>query len=301
MTRIRLTALLGAMVIAALALAAPALARRQEPIQLRPSQSVAREYPALVGSSPVQSSGNPGNRNPEICSEAPFCDVIPLELSIPDSLRTSDTEDYFLRLSVEWDASTSSDLSIYLYKDPYVSGDAAIASAATASIPEKISIYRPEQSKYLLLVFSSGGANQGYKTTAAVTVEDFGGAPDFGGVDDAPPTTTSDSDPQEGFDFAEPEQNPPTFSPPPGDPALEPLPLAPIDQDSSLSALARQSGGLAETLAAPRLPVLEEDEAPPAPVAGTTVALLGVLLPATMVGGGLWMLRARGGSSATGI
>lgn len=302
MNRTRLAAFTALLLVVGVVLAAPASARRQEPIQLRPSQSVVREYSPLIGSSPVQASGNPGNRNPEICADAPYCDVIPLELSVPDSLRTSDTKDYFLRLAVDWDAATGSDLSIYLYKDPYVSGDQAIASAATASVPEKINIYRPEQSKYILLVFSSGGANQGYSVNAALTVEDFGGAPDFGGVDAPPPPSNSSPQADDEPNFAfEPQDDGPTAAPAESFSPADPLPLADVDQDSSLSALARQRGGLAETLAAPRLNVVEKEEEPPAPVGGATVAVLGGLLPASVVGFSLWLLRRRGGAAATGL
>lgn len=284
--------------------AAPAAARQQDPIKLKAPQTVKKAYPALVGAMPAQASGNPGNRNPAICADATYCDVIPLELNVPASLRNSDTEDYFLRLNVAWDASAQSNLSVYLYNSPYKSGDQAIATAATADNPEKMNLYRPEKAAYILLIFNASGVNNGYEVTAALTVEDFGGAPDFGGVDDPPPpsspSSSNSADNGASFDPGPSSSaSPPPASNMPFDPL--PAPLAEVDQDESLSSLARRSGNFDQSLAAPMVTLQEEKGPPPEPVSGVTVALLGGLLPASLVGAGIWALRRTGGAGSVGI
>lgn len=281
-----------------------ALADAQEPIKLRTPSNEVREYDPLIGADPGNQSGV--TRDPTNCSSNPYCDTIPLELSVPNDIKNSDTEDYFLRLSVEWDASGGSNIHAYVYDSPY-EGDLPIASSATANNPEAINLYRPEKAAYFLVVTNVSGANTGYKVTAAITVEPFGGAPDFGGVNEGggrPPTTTpppSDDDDSD-FDFGENDDD--SFNPPPA--AIDngfgpPPPLADVNQDESLSALARGRGGFEDSLAAPNLALREEEAPPPEPVAGLTVALLGGLVPAAIVGGGVYVLRRKGGTASAGF
>jgi hypothetical protein len=308
MPRLRALVVVGGALLATLllvGLALPASARLQPAIKLKAGQSLKQTYSPLVGAGPVQASGNPGTRNPTVCRDATYCDIVPLELSVPSSLKNSDTEDYFLRLSVKWDASSASDIHIYLYNDPPTT--TAIATSATANNPETLNLYRPEKAKYQLLVYNANGVNRGYEITAAITIEDFGGAPDFGGVSDPPPSapeqSDSDSDDQDFSLEPTPDSSTGDSAAPPAAFDAPPPPLADVNQDSSLSALARRRGGLAESLAAPpRINLTQEDEGPPPePVSGVTVALLGGVLPATLVGGGIWALRRKGGAAALPI
>jgi len=253
-----------------------------------------------VGSDSV--NFHPFTKDPDNCSSRPYCDTIPIELTVSDSVKNSDTEDYFLRLKVEWDNSGGNNVNLYLYDSPY-KGAFWIAKAATSNMPEIINLYRPEKKAYLLVVHNTSGVNSGYKLTAAITVEAFGGAPDFGGVNEnenpSRPTTTRPPADKNDDDFGFDEF---TAPPPPVDSGFgPPPPLAGADQDSSLSALARQRGGLADSLAAPRITLVVEEKPPPAPVSGVTVALLGGVLPASVVGSGIWLLRRKGGAASTGL
>ena len=281
-----------------------ALADAQEPIKLKAGQSVAVDYDALIGADPTNQNGI--TRDPTNCSSNPYCDTIPLELSVPSDLKNSDTEDYFLRLKIEWDASGNSNVHAYLYDSPF-EGDAPIASSATANNPETINLYRPEKAAYILVVNNVNGVNTGYKVTAAITIEPFGGAPDFGGVNEGggrPPTTSPPSSGEDDDDFGFDDGDDDSFTPPPA--AIDngfgpPPPLADVNRDESLSALARGRGGFEDSLAAPNLTLQEEEAPPPAPVSGLTVALLGGFLPAALVGGGVYVLRRRGGTAAAGF
>lgn len=293
--------------------AGPAGAVEQEPIKLTAPSSETREYDALIGTNPVNYAGAPGDARPNSCSQYTYCDSIPLQLSVPESLKNSDTEDYFLRIKVEWDNSSGNNLDAYMYNAPYPDeGPAPIASSATANMPETINLYRPERPEYILTVMNRNGANSGYKVTAALTVEPFGGAPDFGGVNEGggrPPTTSpppssgggSGSGGSSSFD---PEPSGPTNTsppPPPTDSGFEPRDLAPVDRDESLSALARERGGFEGSLTAPPVTLPEAQGPPPGPVSGAAVALLGGLLPASLVGGGVYWLRRKGGTATAGF
>lgn len=289
--------------------AGPAGAVEQEPIKLTAPSSVTREYDALVGTVPVTINGVPGDARPNSCSQYAYCDSIPLQLSVPESLKNSDTEDYFLRIKVEWDNSSGNNLDAYMYDAPYEPGTAPIASSATANMPEAINLYRPDKPEYILTVMNRNGANSGYTVTAALTVEPFGGAPDFGGVNEGggrPPTTSpppsSGGGDSGGSSFDPEPSQPSTAQPPaPSDPGFEPRDLAPVDRDDSLSALARERGGFEGSLTAPPVSLPETQGPPPGPVSGAAVALLGGLLPASLVGGGVFLLRRKGGTATAGF
>lgn len=282
----------------------PASADQQEPIKLTSPSNVVKEYDPLVGTDPANQSG--ATRDPVQCAQLSHCDTIPLELSVPESLKNSDTEDYFLRLKIEWDNSGGDNVNTYLYDAPH-EGNAPIASSATANMPETINLYRPEKKSYLLVVHNNTGVNTGYKVTAAITVEPFGGAPDFGGVNEnpgprptQPPSGGNDDEP----DFDIDDDSDDSFRPPiaPIDSGFgPPPPLANVTRDASLSALARGRGGFEDSLSAPRVTAPEDEGPPPAPVSGATVALLGGLLPAVAVGGGVFWLRRKGGTATPGF
>lgn len=281
----------------------PAAADAQEAIKLKAPSNEVREYDPLVGADPTNQSGI--TRDPTNCSTNPYCDTIPLELSVPSDLRNSDTEDFFLRLKIEWDGSGQSNIHAYIYDSPYA-GELPIASSATANNPETVNLYRPEKAAYLLVVNNVSGANTGYKVTAAITIEPFGGAPDFGGVSDPPnrPPSQPPADDGDDSDFEFDDEEDDSFTPPPGaiDNGLAPPPpLADVNRDESLSALARSRGGFEDSLTAPRLAIEEEEGPPPEPVAGLTVALLGGLVPAAIVGGGVYVLRRKGGTASAGF
>ena len=280
----------------------PASADAKEAVKLTAPQTVVKAYDPLVG--PDEVNFHPFTKDPDNCSTRPYCDTIPIELTVSDSVKNSDTEDYFLRLKVEWDNSGGNNVNLYLYDSPY-KGDFWIAKSATGNMPETINLYRPEKKAYLLVVHNTSGVNAGYKLTAAITVEAFGGAPDFGGVNENPnrPTTTRPPADNNDDDFGFDDGSDGDFTAPPPlvDNGFGPPALAGVDQDSSLSALARQRGGLADSLAAPRITRVEEEKPPPAPVSGVTVALLGGVLPASVVGSGIWLLRRKGGAASTGL
>lgn len=281
----------------------PAGATQQEAIKLAAPSNVVREYPALVGTVPVAYNGAPGDNTPGSCSQFTYCDTIPIELSVPSDLKNSDTEDYFLRLKIEWDNTAGNNLDAYLFDSPW-EGNTAIASSATANMPETINLYRPEKPAYILTVLNRSGANSGYKVTAAITVEPFGGAPDFGGVNEGggPPTTRPPANDDDDFGFDDDDDD---FTPPPSTPTDSgfgpPPPLADVDQDASLSALARGRGDFEDSLTAPSVTLQEDEGPPPAPVSAATVALLGGLLPASIVGGGVFWLRRKGGTASAGF
>jgi len=284
--------------------AGPASADAKEAVKLTAPQTVVRDYDPLVGSDPANQNGL--TKDPNNCSSNPYCDTIPIELTVSEALKNSDTEDYFLRLKVEWDNSGGDNVNLYLYDSPH-KGNFFIASSATANMPETINLYRPEKKAYLLVVHNTSGVNTGYKLTAAITVEPFGGAPDFGGVNENPnrPTTTrppADNNNDDDFEFDDGSDD--SFTPPPGavDNGFGPPPaFADVQRDESLSALARGRGGFENSLTAPNLTLQEREAPPPEPVSGATVALLGGLLPASIVGGGVFWLRRKGGTASAGF
>lgn len=287
----------------------PAAADQQQPVKLRAPSNEVREYDSLTGTDPANQNGV--TRDPATCASRPYCDTIPIELSVPSDLKNSDTEDYFLRLKVDWNAAGGSNVQTYLYNAPHA-GAAPIASSATANNPEIINIYRPEKAAYLLVVTNVSGVNTGYKLTAAITVEPFGGAPDFGGVNETPNRPPQNRPPSDSGGGSGTDDSDSAFDPgsagsgaPPPVIADEgfgpPPPLADVDRDESLSALARGRGDFESSLTAPDLTLREQEPPPPEPVSGTTVALLGGLLPASIVGGGVFWLRRKGGTATAGF
>src|SRR5206468_812280 len=96
----------------------------------------------------------PKLNTPEACKQAAYCDVIPLEVVLPPTLRPSD--EFFVSVSLEWKTdklpgvsaggndyvkpTDVNDLDLYVWNEPI--GDAPVQQSSTAAMPEKLRLFR---------------------------------------------------------------------------------------------------------------------------------------------------------------
>lgn len=189
-------------------LAPRADALTQPGITVTKDESVTVEFGPIVGSNPANEA-----KTPDICATSAYCDAIPLEVVVPESVGPDD--EYFLQVLMEWDTRqlpgdpvlepdgyALNDMDMFIYTDPPTvaevdrrgntpdsDDDPFIANGATGTQPEKAFLFKPE-GDYLLSIVNFLGVNTGYKITVTWVSEAFPSpfeslAPDF-----VPSTTT---------------------------------------------------------------------------------------------------------------
>lgn len=267
----------------------------QERITVREGPAVERDYGALTQNDPfLFSSIMPAN-----CTTSPGCDTIPLSIVVPPGLRTN--EDFFVRVTLSWDTSTRSNLQLYIWNDPPPNdpeGQRIIGQSATEEHPERVVMYRPSLGKYFIVVYhtagtapgnvpSPSGPNTGYHLRLEMTFQSFDSPFEVLATD--PPTTSPVSE----FDDV------PAASAPSPTSGITPLPLAPLNLDADFDGLTGRRDALAalESARGEQLARPAAARPPAGPVNGWLLTLWAGIVPAVVVGGGLFWLRRRAAGS----
>jgi len=139
-----------------------ALDQAANTIRVTENQTVQKDFAPIAGQNPLPGLPSPAPRlnTPDKCRQATYCDVIPLEVVLPPTLRKSD--EFFVSVKLEWktqrvDGVSSggheyvkpidvNDMDVYVWDDP-VGAEPAQASA-TAANPESLRLFRPAKGKY---------------------------------------------------------------------------------------------------------------------------------------------------------
>ena len=160
---------------AATVLAPSANAGIQERVTLQPDQTLALDYPALVGSVQAQELADSTIAfDPTTCESVTWCDTIPLTVAPP--ITDLSTSDYTIQITLTWDTAVvavpvqgnadSNDLDMAIWDDP-VNEEAGPdqngirASGATGNMPEKMTLV-DASGNFNLVVANASGVNHGY-------------------------------------------------------------------------------------------------------------------------------------------
>jgi hypothetical protein len=285
-------------------------------IRVTENQRVEKNFGPIGAADPLPEFGSPVPRldTPERCKQATYCDVIPLEIVLPPTLRPAD--EFFVSVQLDWNTTTLSgtdytrpteinDLDLYVWTDP--AGAEPVQESATATMPETLRLFRPTKGKYSIVVFNHRGPNTGYRLTVSYKPERIvppyeSLAPGFN-----PPAAAIEASPAEApaepaaagppaRPVATPVPAVPTTTalpPPPGvaAPALTPVPVEPDPDFSNFS-----DAAFDQQLAAPGPAVLAEKQAravgPPKPAsAGSLVFWLAGVPLLLVAAAGLWLWR----------
>ncbi len=297
-----------------------ALDQAAHAIQVTENQKVEKEFGPIAGQNPAPGyllpAPAPKLNTPEMCKQQPFCDVIPLEVVLPPTLKPAD--EFFVSVTLEWKTgriegvsaggheyvkpTDVNDLDLYVWDDPI--GEEPANQAATAKTPETLRLFRPSKGKYSIVVFNYSGPNTGYKLTVEYRPEHIESpfeslAPDFMPIETPvtpfePPV--EDLGPVElpvdtsGQDFTPVTQ--PTA--PPAESAPAPLTPAVIDPDPDFTNFADDA--FDEQLAAPTTDVLTEKQVkavgPPKPASAESLIFWLAIVPMLLLAvGGIWLSK----------
>lgn len=297
-----------------------ALDQATNAIRVTENQKVEKEFGPIAGQNPLPGLPAPAPKlyTPESCKQQTFCDVIPLEVVLPPTLKPSD--EFFVSVSLEWKTeridgvsagghdylkpTDVNDMDLYVWDDPVGEEGLPVQQSSTAALPEKLRLFRPSKGKYSIVVFNYLGPNTGYKLTVEYKPESIvppfeSLAPDFMPVE-SPATPfeppVEDLGPVEmpadtsGQDFT-PVTQPPA---PPAESAPAPLTPVVIDPDPDFTNFADDA--FDEQLAAPTTDVLTEKQVkavgPPKPASGTTLVFWLAIVPLLLLGaGGMWLSK----------
>src|SRR5581483_8112808 len=210
------------------------------------------------------------------CKQATYCDVIPLEIAVPPTLRPAD--EFFVSVALDWKTTTLSGTDYT----------------------------RPTKGKYSIVVFNHRGPNTGYRLTVSYRPERIvppfeSLAPDFN-----PPRPAVESPAAElPVELAvapaaraalrpAPEAPAVGAPPPPATAAAPALTLVAVDPDPDFSNFSDEA--FDRQLAAPAANVLAEKQAkaagpPPPASAGSLVFWLAAVPLLLVAAGGLWLWR----------
>jgi hypothetical protein len=306
-----LLALTPAMPVAALDQAANA-------IRVTENQTVSKDYGPITAAQPAPGLPSPAPKlnTPDRCKQAAYCDVVPLEIVLPPTLRPAD--EFFVTVTLDWKTQTLpavsagghdytkpqevNDLDLYVWNDP--PADAPVQESATSSEPEQLRLFRPSKGKYSIVVFNYLGPNTGYKLTVTYKPEKIvppfeSLAPDFNPVatpalPSEPPVDQSATPPALPIDTSAPVVTTTTAPAPPREvtaPALKPVAVDPDPDFTNFS-----DDAFDNQLAAPSTDVLKEKQVkavgPPKPAsAGSLLFWLAVVPLLLVAAGGIWLSR----------
>ena len=150
-----------------------ALDQAAHAIKITENQKVEKEFGPIPAQNPVPGyllpAPAPKFNTPEMCRQQPFCDVIPLEVALPPTLKPSD--EFFVKVTLEWKTdriegisaggneyvkpTDVNDLDLYVWDEPI--GEEPARQSATAAIPETLRLFRPSKGKYSIVVFNYSG------------------------------------------------------------------------------------------------------------------------------------------------
>ncbi|HEV3364837.1 MAG TPA: hypothetical protein VG795_12000 [Acidimicrobiia bacterium] len=297
-----------------------ALDQAAHTIRVTENQKVEKEFGPIPAMNPLPiapPAPAPKLNTPEQCRQQPYCDVIPLEVVLPPTLKPAD--EFFVSVNLEWKTeridgisaggheyvkpTDVNDMDLYVWDDPI--GEEPIVQSATSATPEFTRLFRPSKGKYSIVVFNFSGPNTGYKLTVEYRPEHIvppfeSLAPDFTPIETPPdPLVAPIEEPEapvelpidtSGEDFT-------PLAPPPAPPAeAAPAPLTPvaIDPDPDFTNFADDA--FDEQLAAPATDVLTEKQVkavgpPRAASAGSLIFWLAIVPMLLLAGGGIWFSK----------
>ena len=301
-----------------------ALDQTNNTIRVTENQTVEKSYGPIASMQPLPvslPSPAPRLNTPEQCKQATYCDVVPLEVVLPATLRPSD--EFFVTVSLDWKTQTQpglsaggkdltrptdfNDLDLYVWNAAAAgqkADDQPVGQSATATRPEKVRLYRPAKGRYSMVVLTY----QGIKTCYTLRVEyrpeaivpPFESlAPDytppiatppapFAPVEEAEPPATLP------IDTSGPVETPTTAPAPPPEARAAPLTPVVVDPDPDFSNFADDA--FDQQLAAPSTDVLKEKQVkaigPPKPASTSSLVFWLAIVPLLLVAAaGFWLSK----------
>ena len=299
-----------------------ALDRSDSDIRVGENETVEKEYGPLSMSSPVSNPPQPAPRlsTPENCKEAAYCDVVPLEIVVPPTLRPAD--EFFVTVSLDWktdrvegvtaggnrylEPQDVNDLDLYVWAATDPPPEEPVDYSAFTR-PESVRLFRPTNGRYSIVVFNSMGPNHGYKLTVEYKPENI--EPPFELLPpEFAPVATPQAPAEPPAAAAEPEApaRPIGVPAPARAPTVTPAPVAPvtagaspltpvvIEPDPDFTNFADDD--FDEQLAAPTTDVLTEKQVravgPPEPASTVSLVFWLVIVPLLVVAaGGIWLSK----------
>ena len=290
-------------------------------IQITENQKVEKEFGPIPAQNPVPGGVLPAPvpkfNTPEMCKQQPFCDVIPLEVVLPPTLKPAD--EFFVSIALDWKTeridgvsagghdyvspTDVNDMDLYVWDDPV--GEEPAQQSATGKVPEDLRLFRPSKGKYSIVVFNFTGPNTGYKLTVEYKPESIvppfeSLAPEFTPgetppVPFEPPVELPEETPAPPIDTSGADVTPPALPPaPPAEAAPAPLTPVMIEPDPDFTNFADDA--FDEQLAAPTTDVLIEKQVkavgPPKPAsAGSLVFWLAIVPILLVAAAGIWLSK----------
>lgn len=288
-------------------------------IRVGENQKVEKDFGPIAGQNPLPGLPAPAPRlnTPDACRQATFCDVIPLEVVLPPTLKPAD--EFFVSVKLEWKTdhiegvsaggnqyvkpTDINDLDLYVWDDP--AGEGPAQQSTTAKEPEELRLFRPSKGKYSIVVFNYAGPNTGYKLTVEYRPEHI--VPPF---ESLAPELNAPATPPEPVVAPVDEPQAPAVQPvdnsgaavtpttlPPAPPAeAKPAPLTPVAVDPDPDFTNFADDAFDQQLAAPSTDVLTEKQvkavAPPKPASATSLVFWLAIVPLLLLaGGGIWLSK----------
>ncbi|MEW6471606.1 MAG: hypothetical protein AB1679_05005 [Actinomycetota bacterium] len=290
-------------------------------IRVSENQTVEKEFGPIAAFNRLPDPPDPAPKSntPEACRQAAYCDVIPLEVVVPPTLKPRD--EFFVTVTLEWQTDQLpgikvgeaeyrkpedvNDLDLYVWADP--AGEEPVQDAATDANPEEARLFRPTKGKYSIVVFNFIGPNKGYKLRVTYKPENIIPpfeflAPEFQPLPEVTPPVAFElpveslepETPAAPIDTSGFQTTPTTMPAPPAE--TKPAPLTPvaIDPDPDFTNFADDA--FDEQLAAPSTDVLQEKQVkaigPPKPASTTSLVFWLAIVPVLLLaGGGFWLSR----------
>ena len=294
-----------------------ALDQAANTIKITEDQKVEKDFNPIPAMNPLPGLPAPAPKlnTPEQCKQQAFCDVIPLEVVLPPTLKKAD--EFFVSIKLEWKTdkidgvsaggneyvkpTDVNDMDLYVWDNP--AGEEPVVHSATSTQPEFTRLFRPSKGKYSIVVFNYSGPNTGYKLTVEYKPEHIvppfeSLAPDF-----TPVATPSDpfvapveepETPVLPIDTSGADVTPTTVPAPPTE--AKPAPLTPVAVDPDPDFTNFADDAFDEQLAAPSTDVLTEKQVravgPPKPASGATLVFWLAIVPLLLLaGGGFWLSK----------
>ena len=290
-----------------------AVAVTYDPIVIGEGQEFEGEYGPILPANAAANVSSSFAVTTEICSTAPYCDVIPLEVQPPKSF-TADDADYFVYVELTWPSvivpdvpltgdTSATDLDLFIVNDPFVETagpdeDGFVYTSATQANPEKVTMFNPK-GKFNLLIDNYASSPTNYTIRVAWSTIPLPSPfeklpPEFsrtGQVTPSPVKPSLTASPT-------PSRTPaPVFQPAAPSAGVPDLaPSSPPVADASFEAGFGDGPGLDEQLAAPPAsfdvePVANEVRS--APPSALALALWLLALPLLLAAVGGWLLQRR--------
>ena len=227
-----------------------ALDQAANTIRVTENQTVEKNFGPIAAMQPAPGLPAPAPKlnTPERCKQATYCDVIPLEVVLPPTLKPSD--EFFVSVALDWKTQTLpgvsaggadytkpqdvNDLDLYVWADP--AAEEPVQQSSTGARPEKLRLFRPAKGKYSIVVFNYQGPNTGYTVRVEYKPEKIvppfeSLAPDFNPVATppvpfVPPVDESAAPPVLPIDTSGRAETTTTTAAPP--PEAKPAPLSPV-------------------------------------------------------------------------